>query len=219
MTRTRQATTKKTPAKRPPRKALAKPAALTLVDLRKPLHVRRRNFVGPYTPAQITEARAALASAMARLPIPSLLWLTQADGRAYAKLPNGTLLIHTHPTAPEFDAHIPCRHGAHHQHLVTSARDLAEARTATHACEDPHATPTADEGACLDWDNAINHGVTLTRPAKTGVVLKFREGTRRAAHTLHDDTEPLTLTDITAGLAERANATADAEQPKEHPQP
>jgi hypothetical protein len=113
---------------------------------------------------------------------------------------------------------VPCRHGALHQHYVTSARDLAEARTDTHACEDPHATPTADEGTCLDWDKAINHGVADTGLAKTGVVVAFREGKRRAAHTLHDDTEPLTLTDITAGLAERAAADAD-NQAKEHPQP
>lgn len=208
-TKTRNTTAKKTRARAANNRA-------TVVDLRHRLPVRRRNFVGPYTPAQIAEARAVLASAMARLPIPSLLWLTQADGRAYAKLPNGTLLIHTHPTQPEFDAYIPCRHGALHQHLVTNARDLAEARAVTHACEHPHTTPTAGEDGRLDWDKAINHGVT-TRPAQTGVIVQLRAGARRAAHTLHDDTEPLTLTDITAGLRDRAAGAAD--QPKEHPQP
>lgn len=219
-TTTRKTTAKKTtPRKAPAARKTAAKAHGTVVDLRHPLPVRRRNFTGPYTPAQITEARAVLASAMARLPIPSLLWLTQPDGRAYAKLPNGTLLIHTHPTNPEFDAHIPCRHGALHQHLVTTARDLAEARAVTHACERPHATPTADEGTCLDWDKAINYGVAPTRTPKTGVIVQLRAGARRAAHTLHDDTEPLNLTDITAGLRDRAAATADTDQPKEHPQP
>ena len=121
-TSTRKTAAKKTTARKP----AARKTRATVIDLRHPLPVRRRNFVGPHTSAQITEARATLASAMARLPVPSILWLTQPDGRAYAKLPNGTLLIHTHPTNPEFDAYIPCRHGALHQHLVTTARDLAE---------------------------------------------------------------------------------------------
>jgi hypothetical protein len=81
---------------------------VTLVDLRKPLKRRRRNFTGPHTPAQLTEARACLASAMAGLPIPHILWLTQINGHAAARLADGTCTRRhddTDPGAGGYDWH------------------------------------------------------------------------------------------------------------------
>lgn len=103
-----------------------------------PLPVRRRRFVGPYTPAEHATIRAILASAAAQLPIPVRAW-----NGPRALLNDGTLLTHT-PTAaptsqtPTFIAHIPCPHGATHAYLIHTAHDLTTARTLTHHCQTPH---------------------------------------------------------------------------------
>lgn len=192
----------------------------TLIDLRYALPVRRRNFVGPYTPHQIAGARAAQASAALMLPIPVSRW----NGPT-ATLADGTLLTHNdhpghNPTLPpprHFTAHIACRHGGIHTHRVTSTRDLAEARAVTRACGSSHADTTNHAGTALDWDKAINRGVGPVLKPKPSVVVQLQEGVRRAK-ALHDDTEPLSLVAIADGLAERAQ-DADTEQPKEHPEP
>lgn len=135
-TRTRTRKQNRNPATE---QATAQPNPSTPTNPHKPLPVRRRDFTGPYTPHQLTEARAALASATAQLPIPTLLWLTQINGRAAARLGDGTLLTHNGPHhQPNFTAHIPCPHGALHEHTVHTAHDLATARTLTRTCTTPH---------------------------------------------------------------------------------
>lgn len=171
-----------------------------------PLPVRRRDFTGPYTPHQLTEARAALASVTAQLPIPTLLWLTQINGRAAARLGDGTLLTHNGPAhQPNFTAHIPCPHGALHEHTVHTAHQLAEARATTTLCQTPHGTP--------DQDTAITRGTTPTTQPKTSAVLQLHEGVHRA-QAAATDTQPLALDDITTGLTTHA----DNDTAKEHPQ-
>ncbi|WP_060888591.1 hypothetical protein [Streptomyces scabiei] len=205
MARTTTSSARKTPAKKTPaaRKATAKkpPAAKpttkaqgTAVDTRPLLPVRRRVFVGPMGAHEQAAIRAALASAAARLPIPVRAW----NGPT-AHLTDGTVLTHTphHATTdqtPQFIAHIPCRHGATHQHLIHTARDLAAARTATNRCDGLHGT---------------------TQP-KPPAILQLREGIQRATASAAD-TQPLSRDDIDAGL--NARTAGDPERPKEHPQP
>ncbi|CQR59220.1 hypothetical protein [Streptomyces leeuwenhoekii] len=103
-----------------------------------PLPTRRRNFVGPYTPAEQATLLAVLASAKAALPVSFRAW-----NGPRALLNDGTLLTHT-PTAaittqnPTFIAHIPCSHGATHAYLIHTAHDLAAARATTRTCTTPH---------------------------------------------------------------------------------
>ena len=190
-TTTRTTTAKKAPAAR---KTATKPRG-TVVDLRHPLPVRRRLFVGPMGAHEQAAIRAALASAAARLPVPVRAW----NGPT-AHLDNGTVLTHTphHATTdqtPTFIAHLPCRHGATHQHLIHTARDLAAARTDTNRCDGLH-------------------GTDLPKPP---AVVQLREGVRRATASAAD-TQPLNRDEIDAGLADRA-AAADTDSPKEHPEP
>jgi hypothetical protein len=199
-------TAKKTAAKKTTAKRTTAPAKTatpkttkpgpTLVDLRDPLPVRRRNFVGPCTPTETAAARAALASAALQLPIPVRTW-----NGSTAQLTDGTLLIHNPGPDRTFTAHIACRHGAIHGYPIRSLRDLGEARAITRACARPH--------GCVNADQAITNGVS-TIPPKPDPVLALREGIRRAA-----DTQPLTADEIAAGLAVRA----DNDQMKEHPEP
>jgi hypothetical protein len=223
--RTSQRPAKKTaPAKRTPAKkttaakkpALAKTTAApstgaTVVDFRKPLPVRRRLFVGPHTHAQIVEARAVLASATARLPIPSLLWLAQADGRAGARLGDGTHLVHTHEREPEFTAVLRCPTGGLHTELVTNDEDLRAARAITRTCTRRHDDTDPAAGA-YDWHKAITLGVQKLVPARLSPLNVGLQAAKKAAA----KTQPLPEREIAAGLADRA---ADTETPKEHPQP
>lgn len=178
----------------------------TRVDLRYPLTARRKLFVGPMGAPEQAAIRAALASAAARLPVPVRAWTGPV-----ARLADGTVLTHTPAHAatdqpPQFIAHVPCAHGAHHEYLIRSARDLAGARAVTRTCQGPHAS--------ADADTAITHGVTPAAPPKPPAVLQLREGVRRAAAAT-TETQPLSLTDIADGLTVRASA--DDETPKEHP--
>jgi hypothetical protein len=170
----------------------------TLVDLRHPLPVRRRLFVGPMGATEQAAVRAALAAASARLPIPVRTW-----NGSTAQLGDGTLLIHNPGPDRLFTAHIACRHGAIHGTPISSLRDLGEARALTHACERPHGGVNADQ--------AITEGVNTSPPKVLTPVLVVHEGLRRTA-----DTQPLAQREIADGLATR---TPDIEQPKEHPQP
>ncbi|WP_143661821.1 hypothetical protein, partial [Streptomyces glaucescens] len=82
-TRTRKTRAKQTSPRKP-----KTPAAT--VDLRHPLPVRRRVFVGPMGVTEQAAIRAALAAAAARLPIPVSAWHGPT-----ARLADGTLLTHT----------------------------------------------------------------------------------------------------------------------------
>lgn len=165
-----------------------KQPAATIVDLRHPLPVRRRLFVGPHTPAELAAIRAALASAAARLPVPVRSW----NGPT-AQLADGTVLTHTPTFAttdqpPAFTAAIRCRHGAVHVYPVHNALDLSRARLLAHQCDQRADQP------------------------KPPAVHALPEGVRRAEAT-KADTQPLTTAEITAGL----EARADNDQAKEHP--
>lgn len=207
---------KTAPPATPARKRAAKKAAPaptpdrgTQVDLRKPLPTRSRPAVGPLSATEQAACRAALASAMLRLPIPVTAWHGPT-----AQLQDGTRLTHTDtkppafntPTdPPQFTAHVPCPHGAIHQHLIRSATDLTEARATAHACTTAHSAV---------WQQALAHGVRSASEPKTPVVLQLREGIHRA-NSAAADTQPLSQADINAGIEART-AAAD-EHPKEHP--
>lgn len=222
-----------TPAKpraartRTPRKATAPALSLvkettsadkaTVVDLRYPLTPRRRLFVGPMGPHEQAAIRAALDSARLRLPIPVRTW-----NGSTAQLTDGTLLTHNPGPDRYFTAHVACPHGAIHGHPITSYRDLAVARDQTAQCTTPHAAAGPDPDGIedeLDWHTAITRGVGPVAQPKPPAVHFLREGVRRAEAT-KADTQPLPLDDIAEGLAARAaEQTADADQPKEHPEP
>lgn len=182
----------------------------TIVDLRRPLTVRRRLFVGPMGPHEQAAIRAALDAARLHLPIPVRTW-----NGSQAQLADGTLLIHNPGPDRYFTAHIACPHGATHGWPITSLTDLKEARAVTRTCQRPHTEPTTDDNDIhqYDWDKAITHGIAPTAPPKPTAVQFLREGIRRAEAT-KADTQPLSLDDIAEGLTARA-----ADQPKEHPQP
>lgn len=174
--------------------------------------LQRRRSLGRYTPAQLAEARAALASATARLPIPHILWLAQLDGRASARLADGTHLIHTHERDPEFTAYLRCPTGGLHTEPVTSERDLKAARAVTNTCTRRHDDPDQgdqDDSPC-DWHKAITHGVHQAVPSHLSALTTDLHMVKKTPA----DTQPLSLDDIDAGLADR---TTDTEQPKEHP--
>jgi hypothetical protein len=173
------------------------PNPTTLVDLRHALPVRRR-FVGPLGATEQAAARAALAAAAARLPIPVRTW-----NGSTAQLADGTLLIHNPGPDRLFTAHIACPHGAIHGTPIRTLHDLHAARTNTHACQHPHGGVNADQ--------AITTGVNTSPPKALTPVLVVHEGLRRTA-----DTQPLSQTEIADGLT---NRTADNEQAKEHPAP
>lgn len=197
---------------RPPRKTTAKKTTAvtkpspTLVDLRHPLPVRRRSFVGPMGATEQAAARAALASAMAQLPIPTAAW----EGPT-ARLADGTVLTHTDTRLPahnlhsgqpaQFTAVIRCPHGAIHTHTIHTALDLHRARLITAQCDQQTTSP--------EHDQAITRGVQ--RNAIPPQPLARLQIARKATA----DTQPLTEAEIAAGLAARA----DTETPKGHPQP
>lgn len=201
-TRTRNAnkqTAKKT-TPRPRKTTKTRPAnapvnTATTVDLRKPLPVRRRVFVGPMGAQEQAAIRAALASAAAQLPIPVRTW----NGPT-AHLTDGTVITHTPAHAytdqtPTFQAAIRCPHGAAHTYTIHTAQELHRARQITALCN--QTTDTAPQ-----------------TPQPNPAVRALGDALTRA-RTAAADTQPLTLTDITAGL----EARADTETPKGHPQP
>lgn len=165
--RPRKTTTKTRPTNAPVNTA-------TIVDLRKPLPVRRRVFVGPMGAQEQAAIRAALASAAAQLPIPVRTW----NGPT-AHLTDGTVITHT-----------PA-----HAYTIHTAQELHRARQITALCN--QTTDTAP-----------------TTPQPNPAVRALGDALTRAK-TAAADTQPLTLADITNGL----EARADAEVPKEHPQP
>ncbi|MEU8469643.1 hypothetical protein AB0F30_17245, partial [Streptomyces sp. NPDC029006] len=137
----KKATPKKpaAPARKPPaKKALPGTAPVnttTVVDLRRPLPIRRRVFVGPMGAVEQAAIRAALASAKAALPVPVRAWHGPT-----ARLQDGTLLTHTpaHATTdqpPTFHAAIRCPHGAIHPYTIHTADELQQARQLTASCD------------------------------------------------------------------------------------
>lgn len=197
--------------KRPATTTQAQRANLTLVDLRHPLPVRRR-IVGPPTPEILAEARAALASAWCRLPIPVLAWHA-IPGTAYARLHDHTLIVHTGGHTNQFTAWVPCRHGAHHAHQINSPAALNTARAEAAGCTTPHTDP--------DTHHALTTAIAAAEPEPTARPrltdqLKTVKNERTLADTLtrsnltDADTEQIDVTTL------RATHT-DTEQAQEHP--
>jgi hypothetical protein len=185
------------PARKPAaKKALPKAAPVnTVVDLRRPLPVRRKVFVGPMGVTEQAAIRAALASAAARLPVPVSAWTGPR-----AELADGTVLTHTPPHAttnqqPTFIATIRCPHGAVHAHTIHTAQELHRARILTIQCDQR-------------TDKAPGH------PTPNPSVRALGDGLTRAK-TATAETQPLNQAEITAGL----EARADTETPKGHPEP
>ncbi|MFI2620450.1 hypothetical protein [Streptomyces sp. NPDC018584] len=178
--------TQKNPAKKRP--ALAQAHAST-AELRAALPIRP---LGPRSQTELACARAALANATARLPIPVTTWTALPNGLVHATL-GDTVITHT-GRAPHFTAYTPCPNGAHHTHTLTGPDDLTEARAYAARCTSPHLPP---------------------RPAQTPTVRPLGDGLHRARAATAETTE-LSTTDIAAGLAERTAAT---DRTKEHPQP
>jgi len=190
---------KKAPARKPAaKKALPKTTPVnrkTVVDLRRPLPIRRKVFVGPMGVQEQAAIRAALAAAAARLPVPVRAWHGPT-----AHLTDGTLITHTPAhatteTTPTFQVAIRCPHGATHAYTIHTAQELHRARQITALCE--QRTDAAPQ------DPQPNPKVRALGDALTH------------AHTTSADTQPLTRADIDAHIANHA----DTETPKEHPQP
>lgn len=220
-TRTRKTTAKKTATRKA---ASSKPATPTkpgtVTQLRPPLATRRRSAADPYTPEQMTEARAALASAMAALPVPVLAWQVPAQTtshRAAAHLTDGTVITHVAHRRPVFNADITCNHGARHTYTITTAGELADARKNAATCTIQHAGDSLHEAIARG-----PHTLTAeapTTPIPNPAVRALGDGLKRAKAAkaaATDETQPLSQQDIADGIAAR---TADTETPKEHPQP
>ncbi|MFB8182555.1 hypothetical protein ACFC8N_42530 [Streptomyces sp. NPDC055966] len=189
-----KAPAKKTAARKPAaKKALSvKPEQVnrqTAVDLRKPLPVRRRVFVGPMGATEQAAIRAALAAAKAQLPVPVRSW----EG-PIARLADGTVLTHSpaHATTdqqPTFHAAIRCPHGAVHVRTIHTARELDHARALTAQCKqrtDKAPELAAPNPAVRALGDALTHATSAT-----------------------DDTQPIPV----------LPARADDEEAKEHPEP
>ncbi|WP_435606600.1 hypothetical protein [Streptomyces ardesiacus] len=186
--RPRKTTTKARPTNTPVNTA-------TTVDLRKPLPIRRRVFVGPMGAQEQAAIRAALASAAAQLPIPVRTW----NGPT-AHLADGTVITHTPAHAytdqtPTFHATIRCPHGAIHAYTIHTAQELHRARQITALCD--QTTDTAPQ-----------------TPQPNPAVRALGDALTRAKNAAAD-TQPMSTKAIAAGL----EARADTEAPKEHPQP
>ena len=207
--RTRRTTTKKTasaPAPKPADKQSG--PRLTVIDMRKPLPVRRTT-PGPYTPAQLAEARAALAAAYARLPIPVINWQTLPDNRTAAYMADDTLIVHTAHRAPLFTALILCPQGRRHEHPITDQATLHTARNLTRGCTSTHGAATDDQ------HQALTEGVTtpppppVIRAPKAITPVKVLADRLAKSSTSNDDTQANDVTDL-------RNAAAD-DTAKEHP--
>lgn len=193
---TAKPTAKKTTAPRKPaaKKALPKATPVnkaTVVDLRRPLPVRRRVFVGPMGVTEQAAIRAALAAAKAGLPVPVSAWTGPT-----ARLADGTVLTHTpaHATTdqrPTFTAAIRCPHEAMHAYTIHTALELHRSRLLTKQCD--QRTDTAPNTPVPNPD-VRTLGDALTH-SDNGIA----------------ETQPLP--------ALPAGPTADADTPKEHPQP
>jgi hypothetical protein len=216
---------KKTTAARAPRTrktTTAKkttPARLSLVKPTPPRPERaprNRDFI---TDAQIYATHAAKA---AGIPVHRIReWTDHQDGTATRILTDG-YLHYTHNTRT-LTWRATCRMGALHTYVLDSPSTAAAARVQAATCEELHAdlstVPplTADE---LEAEGLLQTPtwarpddlageITATIPVPAEPVIR---ATASAA-----DTQPMSKQAIAEGLA--ARAAADAEQPKEHPQP
>ncbi|WP_329376186.1 hypothetical protein [Streptomyces sp. NBC_01483] len=241
--RTRTSTTtapaKKTAAARktttrPARKTTAKkttsrPVSLVKppkpISLLKPLTARKPEFM---TDTQGYATLAALIVGITTVRIRD--WHDHLDGTATRRLRDGSHLHYNLPTRT-LTWQAVCPMGAIHEYRLTSPSIAIAARVHADRCTQPHADLskvkplTADELEAL----GILQTPTWVRPdligddfTETKVVPLPDRNPRALADTFaHSDsstteTQPLSKTEIAAGLAARA---ADTETPKEHPEP
>lgn len=227
-------TAAKKPAARPARKATAakKTAAattaprLSLVKATPPTEekTRRRDFV---TNPQIYAAHAAR---LAGIPIHRIRdWTDHEDGTATRALADGSHLHYTHTTRT-LRWQALCPMGAIHEYVINSPSTAIAARVHADRCNQPHATFDHIPGMTRDELAAqgVHTGPTWARPDLLGdaitetipVPIPGREPRALADELTHsttgtDDTQPLSAQEIADGITARA----DAETPKEHPQP
>lgn len=196
-TAAKTAAAKKTPARKPAaKKALPKAPVnkATVVDIRTPLPVRRRLFVGPMGASEQAAVRAALAAAKAALRVPVSAWHGPT-----AVLADDTVLTHTpaHATTDQtatFTAAIHCPHGAIHPYTIHTAQELQRARLLTAQCNGCTKQPDDQEHPKPEV-RALGDALTRVKTATA-------------------DTQPMDTAAIAAGLEARA-----ADTPKEHPEP
>lgn len=212
----KRAAAKKTPAARTPRKRTSKYTGpkLSLVKPRKPLPVRDPNWMTDI------QGHATLAARIAGITTPYIRqWIDHHDGTATRQLLDGTL--HYNHTTRTLSWQATCLMGAVHTYPIPTPAAAAAARVLAARCTQIHAdlstVPplTADELEALGllqtptWarPDLLGDDITQTIPVPDEVL------TRATASAT--DTQPLSHDEIAAGLAARA----DAETPKEHPQP
>lgn len=187
-TRTKNtAATKKTASKKAPRtRKQQTPPRLSLVKPPRP----RLNHRPTHWMTDL-QGYATLAARLAGITTPRIQdWHDHHDGTTTRHLDNGATLHYTQATRT-LTRQAPCPMGAVHEYVLRTPADTEAAQADADGCTRPHWTPP---------------------PTNTGQHLTAR---LQAAGKAAADTQPLTLTDITAGL----EARADHDQPKGHPQP
>lgn len=220
-------------AARPPRKrtttrkATAGAPKLSLVKPRPELPTRETPFM---TDPQGYATLAALMVGITTVRIRD--WRDHRNDTCTRRLRDGSTL-HYNLKTRTLTWQAVCRMGAIHQYELTSRGMACAARLHADGCTELHADLstiprlTADELEALGllqtptWAQKVpgDDPITETIP----VPLPDREARALADTLTHstnatDETHPMSLDDIAEGLAART-AAADAEEPKEHPEP
>ncbi|MFI8792622.1 hypothetical protein [Streptomyces sp. NPDC055105] len=192
-TQAKTAPAKKAVAERTParRKTPAAPARkrTAKVSLRKPapkISLTKKQTLPTQPWMTDTQGWATLAARIAGLDTPHITdWIDHGDNTASRHLADGTALTYQHDTHT-LTWTAPCPQGEYHAYALAAPGDLQAAVTRHDQCAERHAP---------------------TFPAVRNLADAFTHDTER--------TQPLSATDIEAGLEART-AAAD-EQPKEHP--
>jgi hypothetical protein len=204
---------RKSPAKKTPAR---KPAA------KKTLPTRSRDWM---TDAQ---GFAVLAARIVGINTPRIQdWTDHHDGTVTRALNDGTL--HYTVTTRTLRWQATCRMGAVHTYLIADPSSAAAARVRAETCTQLHADLTSIEPLTTDELKklGVHTGTTLasrlpgedpiTETIPVPLLVKPRalgDALTRATSTTAD-TQPLSHTEIAAGLTARA----DNDQPMEHPEP
>jgi hypothetical protein len=206
---------KKAPARKPAAKKTAAPAT----------QPKRKQERGWMTDAQ---GFAVLAARIAGINTDRIQdWRDHGDGTVTRALDDGTLLYKVATRTLRWQA--TCCMGAVHTYRIDDASMAAAARTRAATCPLLHADFSTLKGLTDEElaELGVHTGITLVKQppsedpdTETFTVLlpvKVRAlgDTLTRATTATDDTQPLPVTEIAAGLTARA----DTEEAKEHPQP
>ncbi|MFG2970863.1 hypothetical protein ACGFZS_47105 [Streptomyces sp. NPDC048288] len=212
----KKAPARKTPAKKPTTRRPAKKIAAA------PLPQRDKPFMTDI------QAFATVASRLAGITTPLIRdWNDHRNGTATRPLHDGSHLHYVLATRT-LTWHAICPMGATHTYTLDRPSTATAARLHTDRCTETHATfthiprLTPEEWAELGiqtgptWarpDLAGGDPITETIPVPIPVRPRALGDHLTRARSATAETQPMTLTDIAAGL------TARAEQAKEHPQP